>query len=167
MNSCLEELRRRFDEASIEYRVEKHPYAITAQHIADLEHVPGHMLAKSVIVSADDRFVLLALPAPHVVDLRALKEELGLKSIRLATEAEFGPLFPDCELGAMPPFPGPLGLEVYLDKGLLGHPEIVFEAGSHAEAVLMRTEDYVWLVQPRILSFGREAVGSKLRSKDG
>jgi Ala-tRNA(Pro) deacylase len=165
MNRCLEELRRRFDKAGIEYRVEKHPFAVTAQHVADLEHVPGHIFAKSVIVSADGRFILLALPAPHVVDLGALQEELGLKVLRLATEAEFGPLFPDCELGAMPPFPGPLGLDVYLDKALIGHPEIVFEAGSHSEAVRMHTEDYVWLLQPRILSFGREPVGSEPRSK--
>jgi Ala-tRNA(Pro) deacylase len=60
----------------------------------------------------------------------------------------------------MPPFPGSHGLEVLLDKGLLGHPDIVFEAGSHSEAIRMRTEDYVWLVQPRILNFGREPAGS-------
>jgi Ala-tRNA(Pro) deacylase len=90
------------------------------------------------------------------VDLAALQKELGLEVVRLASEAEFGPLFPGCELGAMPPFPGPLGLDVYLDKALFGHSEIVFEAGSHFESVRMRTEDYVWLVQPRILNFARE-----------
>ena len=167
MNTCLEELMRRFKEARVPYQIEKHPYALTAQHVADLEHVPGHIFAKCVIVTADDRFILVALPAPHVVDLHALGDALGLKGIRLATEAEFGPLFPDCEVGSMPPFPGPHGLEVCLDKSLLGHPEIVFEAGSHSEAVRMRTEDYVWLVQPRILSFGREPVGGEPKFKDG
>jgi Ala-tRNA(Pro) deacylase len=167
VNSCLEELSRRFDQAGVAYRVEKHPYAVTAQRVADLEHVPGHVFAKSVIVWADGRFVLLALPAPHVVDLGAVQAQLGVEAVRLATEAEFGPLFPGCDLGAMPPLPGPFGLDVYLDKALLGHPEIVFEAGSHVEAVRMRTEDYVWVVQPRILSFGREPAGSEPRSKAG
>jgi Ala-tRNA(Pro) deacylase len=167
MNTCLEELTHRLEEARVPYRIEKHPYALTAQHVADVEHVPGHIFAKTVVVKAEGRFILLALPAPHVVDFRALEDAPGLEGVRLATEAEFGPLFPDCELGAMPPFPGPNGLDVYLDKGLLGHPEIVFEAGSHSEAVCMRTEDYVWLVQPRILSFARERVGSEPRSKDG
>jgi Ala-tRNA(Pro) deacylase len=161
----LEELRRKFDEARIQYRVQEHPYAFTAQHVADLAHVPGHIFAKSVIVHAAGKFILVALPAPHVVDLAAVKEELGIESARLATEVEIAPLFPDCEVGAMPPFPGPSGLEVYLDKGLLGHPEIVFEAGSHAEAVRMRTEDYVWLAQPRVLNVGREPIGGEPRAK--
>jgi Ala-tRNA(Pro) deacylase len=161
----LEDLRRRFDEARVQYSFQEHPYAITAQHVADLAHVPGHIFAKSVIVNAAGRFILVALPAPHVVDLTALKEELGLDTVRLATETEIGPLFPDSEVGAMPPFPGASGLDVYLDKGLLGHPEIVFEAGSHAQAVRMRTEDYVWLVQPRVLNVGREPSGSEPTSK--
>jgi Ala-tRNA(Pro) deacylase len=155
------------EEGRVPYRIEKHPYALTAQHVADVEHVPGHVFAKTVVVEADGRFILLALPAPHLVDFRVLEDALGLKGARLATEAEFGPMFPDCELGAMPPFPGAHGLDIYLDKGLLGHPEIVFEAGSHWEAIRMRTEDYVRLVQPRILSFGRERVGSEPSSKDG
>lgn len=165
MNNCLQELQHKLDQAGINYIVQEHPYAVTAQHVADMAHVPGHMFAKSVIVHADGRFILVALPAPHVVDLTALKQELGLQAVRLATEGEIEPLFPDCELGAMPPFPGPNGLEVYLDKGLLGHPEIVFEAGSHSEAIRMRTEDYVWLLQPRVVNVGREPPGSEPRSK--
>ena len=167
MNACLRELSHHFDAAGVKYRVEQHPYAITAQQVADLQHVPGHIFAKTVVAVADGRFVLLVLPAPHIVDLGALEDALLVDELRLASEEEFGPLFPDCELGAMPPFAGKTGLEVCLDKGLIGHPEIVFEAGSHFETVRMRMEDYVWLAQPRVLSFAMEPVPPEPANKDG
>lgn len=156
MNRCLKDLVEHFEGAGVAYRVEKHPFAITAQEAADLQHVPGHSFAKSVVAVADGRFVLLVLQAPHVIDFGAVEDALLVDEARLATEEEFAPLFPDCELGAMPPFAGKPGLDVYLDKGLIGRPEITFEAGSHFETVRMRTEDYVWLAQPRVLSFARE-----------
>ncbi len=167
MNRCLEALCRQFDESGVQYEILQHPLAFTAQRVADVEHVPGHIFAKSVIVLADGRQCLLALPAPHVVDFDLLCRELGAKAARLATEPEFVGLFPDCDVGAMPPFPGPSGLAVCLDKALLDYREIVFEAGSHTETVRMRTEDYVALVKPRVLAFAREPVGEAQRSTQG
>jgi Ala-tRNA(Pro) deacylase len=165
MNRCLSDLVKRFDDARVHYRVEQHPYAVTAQEVADLEHVPGHAFAKSVVVQIGGNYVLLVLQAPHVVDLGALEDALLADEARLATEEEFAPLFLDCEVGTMPPFGRP-GIELYLDKGLIGRPEIVFEAGSHHEAVRMRTEDYVWLAQPKVLSFAREPIQPEPRNKD-
>jgi Ala-tRNA(Pro) deacylase len=165
MNRCLEELRRRFNEAGIQYEVLDHPLAFTAQHVADVEDVPGHVFVKSVIVFVDNRPILLALPAPHVVDFDALCRELGAISARLATEGELAPLFPDCEVGAMPPFPGPSGLPVYVDRSLLGTREVVFEAGSYTESVRMGTRDYVRLAAARVLDFAREPAGVEPSSK--
>jgi Ala-tRNA(Pro) deacylase len=167
MNSCLDKLRHQFDEARIQYKVLEHPFAFTAQHVAEIEDVPGHIFVKSVIAFVDGEPCLLAVPAPHVVDFAALRRELGAQSARLATEAEFAPLFPDCEIGAMPPFPGPSGLTVYADRELLTHSEIIFEAGSHTESIRMRADDYVRLAGPRVLSFAREPVGSEPKSKSG
>jgi len=165
MNRCLDELRRQFEEAGVKYQVVDHPLAYTAQRVADLEDVPGHSFAKSVVVFVDDRPSLLALPAPHVVDFDALCRELNARHARLAAEAEFGGLFPDCDVGAMPPFPGPAALPVYLDRAILEQPEIVFEAGSHTQSVRMRTEEYVAVARPRVLSFARESVGEPPRSR--
>lgn len=165
MNRCLKELVEHFEGAGVAYRIEKHPYAITAQEVADLQHVPGHSFAKSVVAVADGRFVLLVLQAPHVIDFGAVADALRVDDARLATEAEFEPLFPECELGSMPPFAGKSRLDIYIDKGLIGRPEVVFEAGSHFETVRMRTEDYVWLAQPRVLSFAREPLPPEPVSK--
>jgi Ala-tRNA(Pro) deacylase len=155
------------DGAGIQYEVIEHLEAITAQRVADVEDVPGHIFVKSVVALVDNRPHLLALPAPHVVDFETLRRDLGAESARLATEAEFGPLFPDCEVGAMPPFPGPKGVPVLMDRDLIDNPQIVFEAGSHTESIRMRTDDYVKLARPRLLSFAREPAGSEPGSKHG
>lgn len=167
MNGCLERLRGQLDEAGVWYEAIDHPLAVTAQRVADVEDVPGHRFVKSVIAFVDDEPCLLALPAPHVVDFEALRKELAASSARLATEAEMERLFPDCEVGAMPPLPGPKGVPVLMDRDLRQEPEIVFEAGSHTETVRMRTEDYVRLAEPGLLSFAREPSDSEPRSKRG
>jgi Ala-tRNA(Pro) deacylase len=165
MNECLESLRHTLDEEGIWYEVIEHPEAVTAQRVADVEDVPGHTFVKSVVVFVDDKPYLLALPAPHVVDFEALRKDLDASGARLATEDEFSPLFPDCEVGAMPPFAGPNGLPVLMDRDLRDNREIVFEAGSHTESIRMATDDYVKLANPRLLSFAREPAGSEPASK--
>jgi len=74
----------------------------------------------------------------------------------LATEPELEQLFPDCELGAMPPI-GPIyGLPVYLDASLAGQDMIAFNAGTHRDVIHMRTAEFRRLVSPEIVSLARE-----------
>lgn len=156
MNPCLESLRKSFDAAGAQYEVIEHPSTFAAQRVAATEHVAGHEFAKSVVVMADGQPRLLVLPAPHVVDIEAVRGRLNAGQVRLAREDEFKDLFPDCEVGAMPPFPGANNLPVYVEHELLEEPEIVFEAGSHTESVRMKTDDYLRLAAPEVISFGRE-----------
>src|SRR5690348_3103709 len=81
-----------------------HSSVYTAREAADNLHVPGKMFAKVVVVKADGRFVMAVLPSSWLVDLKRLEEVLGYSSLRLATEDELANLFPDCEIGTMPPF---------------------------------------------------------------
>ncbi|MFQ5794013.1 MAG: aminoacyl-tRNA deacylase [Candidatus Bipolaricaulia bacterium] len=142
------------DEHQVRYHVLKHHETYTAQEIAAALHVPGKELAKVVIVKADDNYIMVVLPAHYRVDLRTLAQALGAKQAGLAIEEEFQGLFPDCDLGAMPPFGNLYGLPVYVDRSLSEDVEIVFEAGSHQEAIKMAYSDFEQLVQPKILSFG-------------
>lgn len=140
----------------IPYSVLHHPPAYTAQEEAAVAHVPGRRWAKVVACVADGAPVLAVVPAPAVVDMDRLKQITGANEIRLATEREFEPLYPDCETGAMPPF-GPLyGQPVFVDRLLVeGEHEIVFNAGSHSDAIQMRCADFVRLVQPTVGDFAR------------
>lgn len=159
MNPCLEKLRDLFARHDAHYELITHPLAFTAQRAAEAAHVRGHEFCKSVVVYVDERPAMLVLQAPHIVSLEAVRAELGAKDIRLATEGELAELFPECDVGAHPPFPGDRHLPVYVDTGLAETKEVLFEAGVHTQAVLMPTADYLRLVSPRVFDFGREPSG--------
>ncbi|MBI5026191.1 MAG: YbaK/EbsC family protein [Nitrospirae bacterium] len=117
-------------------------------------HVPGKEMAKVVIIKGDERYAMGVLPASYRVDMDMLKKVLNAKKIRLATEEEFGNLFPDCEVGAMPPFGNLYDIDVYIDKTLSEDEEIVFLGGDHIESIKMKYKDYAALVKPVIAEFG-------------
>src|SRR5579859_2521426 len=128
-------LRKFLDENKIPYETHTHRVAYTAQQVAAEEHVPGRMMAKTVILHAKNVFAMAVLPAHRRLDLGALRDALKDPDVRLATEAEFVSLFPDSETGAMPPFGNLYGLPVYVDEMLAKDKEIVFNAGTHRETI--------------------------------
>ena len=135
-----------------------HARAYTAQEIAASIHVPGQEVAKTVIVQADGKLYMAVMPATRRTDLVQLKKALGVKKIRLATEAEFEGIFPECEVGAMPPFGNLYRIPVVVDESLKKDREIVFNAGSHTETVKMGFDEFVELVQPIFASFTERSV---------
>ena len=126
-----ERLRSFLESHHAEFPLTTHAKAFTARDVAAAEHLPAREVAKTVVIFGDDAYHMIVLPASKLVDLYEVRPVLGLSKARLATEAELGTLFPDCELGAMPPL-GPLyGLPVYLDNSLMGQDWIAFNAGTH------------------------------------
>jgi len=137
------------------YNTLTHPTAYTAQEEAAATHVPGKEWAKTVVCFADGKPVLAVLPAHFNVDLERLRNLARARTCRLAQEEEFSSLYPECETGAMPPL-GPLYQQsVYVDKSLTSDPEIVFNGGTHVDAIRMRYEDFATLVHPVVGEFGR------------
>ena len=148
-------------EAHVPYTVVPHRPAYTAQDEAAASHVPGRDWAKVVVCFIDGDPVEAVVPAPSMVNLDRLLELAGGRQIRVADEAELGRLFPDCEVGAMPPF-GPLyGQTVYVDAVVALEPEIVFNAGTHRDAIAMRWNDFVKMVNPIVGKFA-EAPGDRV-----
>lgn len=142
------------ERSHVNYSVIEHPIAYTAQEEAAVAHVPGREWAKVVVCMADGQPALAVLPADYVVDLERLRALIGATSLRLATEAEMRSFYAECEVGAMPPL-GPLyGQRVFVEQSLAADPEIVFNAGSHREAIRMRYRDFEALVQPTVAQFG-------------
>ncbi|RPH80309.1 MAG: YbaK/EbsC family protein [Nitrospiraceae bacterium] len=139
----------------VHYDVLPHPAAFRARTVAQMLHTPEKEMAKVVIVKVDRRFVMTVLPASWKVDLRRLRTVFAAHSVRLATEDEITGLFPDCELGAMPPFGNLYRLPVYVDQSLTDDEEIVFQAGTHSDAVRMRYWDFAALVFPVVEQFRR------------
>jgi Ala-tRNA(Pro) deacylase len=140
-------------DAHVPYTVLPHRPAFTAQEEAAALHVPGRDWAKVVICIADGVPIQAVLPAPLAVNLDWLRAAAGARVVRFAFEHELRALYPDCELGAMPPF-GPLyGHRVFVDVTLAGEPEIVFNAGTHRDAIRMRYADFAAATQPVVDHF--------------
>ena len=135
-----------------------HARAYTAQEIAASVHVPGQEVAKTVIVKGDRNLYMAVIPATRRIELVLLRNALGVRKIRLATEAEFEGVFPECEVGAMPPFGNLYRIPVIVDESLKKDREIVFNAGSHTETVKMAFDEFVELVKPLFASFTERSV---------
>lgn len=139
------------DSNGVRYTRITHSVAFTAQEIASLTHISGDELAKSVMVFADDQLVMAVVPASRQVSLAHLKDATGATTITLANESEFRGAFPDCELGAMPPFGHLYNIPVYVDESLRGL-DIVFNACSHHELIRLTWNDYILLAEPIVAS---------------
>lgn len=128
-----------------------HSKAFTAMEIAHSAHIHGRELAKTVMIKVDGKMAMIVLPASQQADFELLKKATGAKSVELAAEPEFVQLFPDCEIGAMPPFGNLFGMEVYVSPVLTEDEEIAFNAGFLTELIRMKYQDFERLVNPKIL----------------
>ncbi|MHB1416874.1 MAG: aminoacyl-tRNA deacylase [Chloroflexota bacterium] len=153
--SCRERIEAFLRDNQASYQVQHHPVAYTAQETAAAEHIPGKTLAKTVMVFADNNLAMLVLDATHQIDLAKAASAIGAGQVRLAREEEFSGSFPDCEVGAMPPFGNLYGIPVYVDKALTADESIVFESGVHTETMSMKYADYERVVKPKVCEFAR------------
>lgn len=139
--------------AHVSYTVLPHKPAYTAQEEAASIHIPGRDWAKVIVCIVDGEPIEAVLPACAVVNLDRLLTLAGGRKIRLAREHELLQLYPDCEPGAMPPF-GPLyGQAVFVDAALATEPDIVFNGGTHTEAIRMHWADFAATVRPIVGRF--------------
>ena len=144
-------LREYLDQHGVKYVTIKHSPAYTAAEVAASAHVAARDFAKTVIVKIDGLPAMLVLPATRRLLLHELREMFSTEDLKLATESEIRRLFPDCELGAMPPFGNLYGLDVHVTASLAREPEIAFNAGTHTEIIKLGYEDFDRLVRPRVI----------------
>jgi Ala-tRNA(Pro) deacylase len=146
-------IRKMLEMRGIPFEELHHEEAYTAQEVAQREHVSGHRLARVVVVIADNRPVELILPASRHVDLDRVQLVLHAGKVRLATEEEMEKCFTDCELGAIPPLRHWQDVDVLMDRSLNLEGQVVFQAGTHADAVRLKFRDWFELVNPRVANF--------------
>lgn len=135
--------------AGARYIVFPHRVEFTAQEVAEASHVPGRELVKLVVLrDSEGEHLVVALPASMSVSLRHLERLTGRHALSLASEHELRALFPDCQVGAAPPFGHLYGVQVLMDPCLLAEPHVYFQAGNHGEVVSMRCDEFVRLARP-------------------
>ena len=145
-----EKTREFLDSHYVKYITISHSPAFTAQEIAASAHIPGKELAKTVMVKIDGTMAMAVLPASAKVDFELLQDVAGADEVELATEKEFADLFPECEVGAMPPFGNLYDMAVYVADTLADDAEIAFNAGTHSELIRIAYQDYERLVRPTV-----------------
>jgi Ala-tRNA(Pro) deacylase len=148
-----QKIKRFLDDEKVKYVSITHSPAYTAQEVAQSAHVPGRIMAKTVIVDMDGEMAMVVLPATRKIALQDLREITGSDRLKLATEDAFRQKFPDCETGAMPPFGNLYGMDVYAAESLGESGEIAFNAGTHTEVIKMPYSDFERLVRPKVMSF--------------
>ncbi len=146
-------LKTYLDDNGIKYVLIRHSPAYTAQEVAQAAHIPGVDMAKTTIIKLGSKLVMAVLPSSYHINFQRLANALGHDNAHLASEEEFHERFPDCELGAMPPFGNLYGMDTYVAESLSKEKEIYFNAGNHVELVRMYYVDYERLANPRVISF--------------
>lgn len=147
----LSRLRRYLDKNSIQYALLPRSPISAAEELAVSVHVPMREWAKTVVVKIDGELAMAVLPASFRIDFELFKREAHVKSVQLATEDEYHHLFPECEIGAMPPIGNLYGLEVFVDEVLSRNKEIMFNAWSRHALVRMPWGDFERLTRPKII----------------
>lgn len=142
-------LKEFLDENNIKYISIQHSRAYTSTEIAASAHIPGKELAKTVMVNLDGKTAMAVIPASHKLKTELLLKAAGAASVRLASEMEFKNKFPDCEIGAMPPFGNLYNMEVYVSDKLAEDEVIAFNAGTHTELIRLAYKDFERLVGPK------------------
>jgi Ala-tRNA(Pro) deacylase len=145
-----QKLKQMLDQHNIRYIGINHSPAYTARQTAESTFVPRREFAKTIIVDLDSEKVMAVVPTSHHVDLEALRNLAHANEARLATEDEFKALFPDCEVGAMPPFGSLYDTRVFVDEMVTEVDDLCFNAGSHEQILRMECADYLKLEQPVI-----------------
>lgn len=149
----VKKLKEFLDQNHVKYVTIAHSMAYTAQEVAASAHVSGRALAKVVIVEIDGKMAMAVLPANRKVVLQDLREITGSDQVKFVAEDRFKDRFPDCEIGAMPPFGNLYGMNVYVADSLADNDEIAFNAGSHEEVIRLAYHDFERLVKPRVVAF--------------
>ncbi|HEA53383.1 hypothetical protein LCGC14_0722280 [marine sediment metagenome] len=157
----VQQLKEFLEEANVEYMCLTHPPVFTARELARHVKIAGDNVVKTVIIELDGKMAMLVMPATWRVRWDSLSRILDTDFVDLADEQAFQDRFPDCEVGAMPPFGNLFNMTVYCAEPLTEQSELAFAAGSHTETLHMKTRDFLSLVQPVVLNRGFVKPGTR------
>lgn len=137
------ELMRSLAEQKISFEPRRHPRTQTAKDEARALHASPDLVGKTLVVHTADGMVRVVIPASERLSLRKLRYAIDIDEIRFATEEELAEAYPAFELGAVPPFGGPEGEQVIVDRRIADLESVIVEAGSHSDSLLLATADLV------------------------
>ena len=142
------------DSQDIDYTLVPHTTSFTAQETAATTHIKGNQLSKVVIVSSDDKLMMIVIPANCIIMQQSIARLLRSPNVSIVPEYRFRDHFPECETGAMPAFGNLYGMDVLIAKELVKQEFITFSGGTHNILIKMKADDFMRLSGARSISVG-------------
>jgi Ala-tRNA(Pro) deacylase len=139
----------------IRYEMMLHEPVFDALRLAEAVHVSGDVVAKTVLLRVDGKDVIAMLQATHQIDFDKLLAALAADRVEMVHESEFAELFPDCEVGAPPPFGSLYHMLTVVDDSLAQDRWIVFKGSTNDEAIRMYYDDFAQFEQPMVAAFSK------------
>lgn len=134
---------------SIVFDVRRHDPVFTSEEAAAIRGTPLASGAKALICRADDRFLMIVLPADRKLASKSVRRSGGIKSLRFASREEVQELT-GLTPGSIPPFGSLFNIPTWCDQRLAEQPRINFNAGDHSISVSMTYADYITAEGPKI-----------------
>ena len=145
--SVFERITAQLGAKSVPFEVLRHPPVFTSEEAAAVRGTPLASGAKALICRADERFVMIVLPADRKLASKVVRLAGGIKSLRFASREEVEQLT-GLQPGSIPPFGSLFGLPTWCDQRLGEQERINFNAGDHGISISMTYGDYVAAEQP-------------------
>lgn len=148
------------NEQQARYRVVEHPTAGKSEEVAKIRGTQLGQGAKALLCHVKGngikQHVLAILPADKQADLSAVAHGIGGTRASLASPVEVDTLT-DCVFGAIPPFSFHPDLLLVADPLLFERfDELAFNAGTLERSMILNTQDYQCIAQPKLVSFVKQ-----------
>jgi Cys-tRNA(Pro) deacylase len=152
------DLTKTLDKAGAEYELLEHSHTETAAAEAEALGVDPGEVGKTLVLSAPDGNVRAVLPGSARLDVRKVRDALGVtgKRVHLLSEDALARDYKEFELGAVPPLGGKSKDRVLVDTKLAGRDSVVIEAGSHDESVRLKAADLIRLTEAQVADICRD-----------
>jgi len=149
------------DKSRVDYKHLMHEHVSTSEDAAKIRGTNIEDAAKAIILKVQSRdrafyFIQAVIPANKRIDLKKLKIILDSKNVALASPDEVLEKT-GCTIGSVPPFASLLfSIPMYMDESILNKDFIVFSAGTHNDSIQMKAQDYLVILDPKIVEFKKE-----------
>ena len=149
LDNIFQRLKAFLDSQQIGHDVLHHAPVYTSEEAAQARGTPLASGAKALICKADERFVMIVLPADRKLASKSVRKSQAVKSLRFASREEVEQLT-GLTPGSIPPFGSLFGLETWCDERLGDQERINFNAGDHSISISLRHADYLVAEKPKL-----------------
>lgn len=138
------------------FRMIDHPPTRTAQEAAKVAGSKPEEVAKSLVLMADKKPILVIVAGDRRIEFRMLKKLKNIKDLRMANSEEVIS-HTGCPIGSVPPFGQLFNLPIVIDSAIKAMEEVVFSPGTNLQSIRMKAKDFLGILQGEILNFSTPA----------